>query len=128
MGEYDDIINSRRHVSNKYPQMKREDRAAQFSPFAALAGFSGIIESATEEPSLKADIGEERERELNEKIKSLAEKIKSRPKAVITYYSDEKGRYVTKDVTVKQINAELKFIFTDGGRIDFDCIFDIGDF
>lgn len=128
MGEYDDIINLKRHVSKKYPPMKREDRAAQFSPFAALTGFSGVIESADKEPSLKADIGEEREKELNGKIKHLAEKIKSRPKAVITYYSDEEGRYVTKDVTVKQINAELKFISTDCGRIDFDCIFDIQDF
>ncbi len=128
MGEYDDIINSRRHVSKKYPPMKREDRAAQFSPFAALTGFSGVIESATKEPLVRADIGEEREKELNGKIKNLAKKIKSRPKAVVTYYSDEEGRYVTKNVILRQINAELKFISTDCGRIDFDCIFDIRDF
>lgn len=128
MGEYDDIINSERHISEKHPPMKREDRAAQFSPFAALTGFSGVIDAANEEPSLKWDIGEEKEKEINEKIKSLEKKIKSRPKAVITYYSEEKGRYVTKDVTVRQINAALKCIVTDGGTIGFDAIFDIRDF
>ena len=34
--EYKDIINLPHHVSSKRPQMSMLDRAAQFSPFAAL--------------------------------------------------------------------------------------------
>ena len=34
--EYDDIINMPHHVSEKHPRLSREQRAAQFSPFAAL--------------------------------------------------------------------------------------------
>ena len=33
---YNDIINLPHHVSSKRPQMPMIDRAAQFSPFAAL--------------------------------------------------------------------------------------------
>lgn len=41
---YDDIINLPHHVSAKHPQMSLLDRAAQFSPFAALTGFETVIE------------------------------------------------------------------------------------
>ena len=42
--EYDDIINLPHHKSAKYPHMDLYDRAAQFSPFAALTGFEDAIE------------------------------------------------------------------------------------
>ncbi len=38
MRDYEDIINHPHYVSKKRPQMSRSDRAAQFSPFAALVG------------------------------------------------------------------------------------------
>lgn len=47
MSLYDDIINLPYLKSQKYPQMSAEDRAAQFSPFAALKGFDEAIEETT---------------------------------------------------------------------------------
>ena len=41
--EYDDIINLPRHVSKKRDPMPIIDRAAQFSPFAALTGHDTAI-------------------------------------------------------------------------------------
>lgn len=41
--KYDDIINLPHHVSKKRPQMSLHDRAAQFSPFAALTGHKAAI-------------------------------------------------------------------------------------
>ena len=41
--EYRDIINLPHHVSSKRPQMSMLDRAAQFSPFAALTGYDAAI-------------------------------------------------------------------------------------
>ena len=46
MGNYDDIINLPHHVSAKHPRMSMLDRAAQFSPFAALTGYEKAIEEA----------------------------------------------------------------------------------
>lgn len=40
---YDDIIDLPRHVSTAHPQMSRHDRAAQFSPFAALTGLGDAM-------------------------------------------------------------------------------------
>lgn len=41
--KYDDIIDMPHHVSKKHPQMPIGDRAAQFSPFAALTGHGDAI-------------------------------------------------------------------------------------
>ncbi len=43
-GLYDDIISLPHHISTKHPQMSALDRAAQFSPFAALTGYGAVIE------------------------------------------------------------------------------------
>ena len=41
--DYSDIINLPHHVSDRHPQMPIGERAAQFSPFAALNGHSEAI-------------------------------------------------------------------------------------
>lgn len=41
--DYSDIINLPHHVSDHHPQMPIGERAAQFSPFAALNGHSEAI-------------------------------------------------------------------------------------
>lgn len=45
---YDDIINLPHPVSKKHPQMAAIDRAAQFSPFAALTGYEAALEETKE--------------------------------------------------------------------------------
>ena len=41
---YDDIISLPHHQSRKHPHMSRNQRAAQFMPFAALTGYNQVIE------------------------------------------------------------------------------------
>ena len=45
--KYDSIINLPHHVSPTRPQMSMQDRAAQFSPFAALTGYDDIIKQTS---------------------------------------------------------------------------------
>ena len=40
---YADIIHLPHHKAVNRPHMSMHDRAAQFSPFAALSGFDGVI-------------------------------------------------------------------------------------
>lgn len=42
--KYEDILDMPHPVSDKHPHMSLEDRAAQFSPFAALTGYEEAIE------------------------------------------------------------------------------------
>ena len=44
--KYDDIIHLPRPVSTGHPRMSLADRAAQFSPFAALTGHGAAIREA----------------------------------------------------------------------------------
>lgn len=44
--KYADIIDLPHHVSSTHPHMPTEQRAAQFSPFAALVGHTEAIKQA----------------------------------------------------------------------------------
>jgi len=46
--KYDDIINLPHPTSKKHPRMAVLDRAAQFSPFAALTGYEKALEETKE--------------------------------------------------------------------------------
>ncbi len=46
---YADIIGLEHPVSRKHPQMQMADRAAQFSPFAALTGYGDLIDHTADE-------------------------------------------------------------------------------
>lgn len=47
--EYADIIGRMHHVSKKHGRMPLRNRAAQFSPFAALTGYDEMIREAEQE-------------------------------------------------------------------------------
>ena len=57
-GKYDDIINLNRPESGRHPRMSIENRAAQFSPFAALTGFDDAIDETARETTFKLLEGE----------------------------------------------------------------------
>ena len=43
MSDYSKIINLPHHKSETHPKMSLENRAAQFSPFAALTGYEKLV-------------------------------------------------------------------------------------
>lgn len=49
MNDYSDIINLPHHISHKRNHMSMSERAAQFSPFAALTGYEEAIRKVQEE-------------------------------------------------------------------------------
>ena len=62
--KYDDIIDLPHHVSPRHPQMPLSDRAAQFSPFAALTGHEAAIRETARLTDTFVELGEERKQEL----------------------------------------------------------------
>ena len=52
---YNDIINLPHHQSTVHPRMSRGDRAAQFSPFAALTGHEAAIRKTAERVEQERD-------------------------------------------------------------------------
>lgn len=73
--KYDDIINLPHHVSKKHPQMLLRDRAAQFSPFAALTGHKATINETARLTDEKQILSEDVIAKLNEQLNLIKENI-----------------------------------------------------
>ena len=55
MTDYEDILYLPHHVSPKRQPMSMDDRAAQFSPFAALTGYEAAIDAVIEDHTQPPD-------------------------------------------------------------------------
>lgn len=129
-GPYDDIINLPHHVSDKRPQMSMQDRAAQFSPFAALTGYDSAIRETARLTDTKLELTEETMAVLNMKLQMAADSITEQPELSFTYFKpDEKkagGAYVTVSGAVKKVDDyERLVILQSGERIPIDNLLDI---
>ena len=106
--KYDDIINLPHHVSKKHPQMSLHDRAAQFSPFAALTGHKEAINETARLTDEKQILSEDVIAKLNEQLNFIKENISTNPIVTITYFvpDDRKsgGAYISNTGVVKKIN------------------------
>ena len=127
MSKYDDIIDLPRPKSAHEP-MPMGDRAAQFSPFAALTGYEDAIDETARLTDARVELGESAVEELERKLTDLAARISERPEISVTYFvpdaRKEGGAYVTRTGTLKRID-ELgrELVFADGARIAVGDIF-----
>ena len=128
--QYEDIIHLPHHVSKTRPQMSMLDRAAQFSPFAALTGYDSAIKETGRLTDEKLELDEDTRAALDRKQAYLLEMISDQPEVSITHFlPDEKkagGEYVTVSGNLKRIDDyERMLILTDGRKIPMDDIADI---
>lgn len=119
---YDDMLDMPHHVSTKHPRMSLRDRAAQFSPFAALTGYDAAIAETARLTDDRIELGDSDKAMLNQKIHLLMEHISERPTIGITYFvPDTKkagGRYETISCAVKKVDEYGQaIVLTDGRRI-----------
>lgn len=128
--KYADIIDLPHPVSKKRPQMPLYDRAAQFSPFAALTGHGAAIQETARWTEQERELDEEIKRRLDEELQLLVTQLSSHPTVSITYFvPDEKkqgGAYITKRDAVKKIDFYKREIrMADGTVIPVDHVTDI---
>lgn len=99
-GKYDDIIYLPHHVSGKRPAMPISDRAAQFSPFAALTGYDEAVMETGRLTDRMHELSEEDTAKLNRQLQFLMTKLREQPTLSVTYFvPDEKksgGAYIVK--------------------------------
>lgn len=128
--KYDDIINLPHHVSTKRPQMSMIDRAAQFSPFAALTGYDAAIKETGRLTDERIVMDEGSLERLNRKFQFLVERMDEQPEVTFTYFKpdDRKkgGAYVTVTGSVKKVDLyERILILRDGVKIPMDEVYTI---
>lgn len=114
---YDDIINLPHPVSARHPQMSMHDRAAQFSPFAALSGYEDAVGEAGRLTCEQIELGEDAKARLDAQLASLA--ACARPWVVITFFVPdslkEGGEYCTVTGPVKKIDSLARCIWMANG-------------
>lgn len=106
---YQDIIHMPHHVSRTHKHMSMADRAAQFSPFAALTGYESAIQETARLTTERIELDEDGKAMLDVRIRKLLELQSNHPFAKITFFqADEKktgGSYVTAEDHVRQIDC-----------------------
>ena len=133
MGEkksYEDIINLPHHVSATRPQMSLHDRAAQFSPFAALTGHEAAIEETARLTEQRPELEEDAKEKLDRVLSELVRCIEERPIIHITFFKQDKrkdgGTYLSSTGRVYKLNINKRLIvMEDGTEINFDDILNI---
>ena len=121
---YADIIHLPHHKAKNRPHMSMYDRAAQFSPFAALTGFDGVIAETGRLTDRKIELSESEKVLLDQKLTLIDDVIqdKHHPEITVVYfvpdYLKEGGEYEEYTGRVRQIDPiERMVVFlADNGR------------
>lgn len=111
---YDDIIHLPHHVSATHPHMPVSERAAQFSPFAALTGHQEALREAARLTEEKIELDENARNILDQKLQLLLAKAPELPTAAITYFQPDLrkagGSYKTATGIIKSVNPHKRTV------------------
>jgi hypothetical protein len=119
---YDDIKHLTRPQYDDLHPMSMHDRAAQFSPFAALVGYDDAVAETARLTDSRAMLTEDDIFELNANLNRLLDSLDEQPEISVTYFvPDEKksgGSYAQKVGVVRIYDSYAnELVFTDGVRI-----------
>ena len=125
-GPYDDIIDLPHPTSERHPRMPMANRAAQFSPFAALSGYDDAVKETARLTDGKIDLTEEEKSILDARLQRLTPGENA---AIIYFQPDARkqgGAYLTVSGQVKRIDREAgEVVLTSGRRLRAEDIADI---
>lgn len=129
-GPYEDIITLPHHISATRPQMSMIDRAAQFSPFAALTGYDAAIKETGRLTEEKIEMDEDALNNLNMKFQILVDSLGDEPEVTFAYFKpDERkagGAYIEVTGTVKKVDDfERQIVLHNGTKIPMEDILNI---
>ena len=129
MGTYDDIIRLSRPASRRAP-MSRSDRAAQFSPFAALTGYDAVIAETGRLTDCCTELDESRMAEINEVLQRILESGDETLRVALTYFQEDDrksgGAYLRAAGRVKKLDLNLsKLLLEDGTAVEILRLRDI---
>lgn len=127
---YDDIIDLPHHVSATRSRMSMHDRAAQFSPFAALTGYDDAVEETARLTDEQYELSEDARNRLDEQLRLIADRIGEQPEIEVTYFLPDElkdgGAYVVTKGHVRIIDEYAReLVFVDGTRIGLESVAEI---
>lgn len=127
---YADIISLPHHELTTRQRMTLINRAASFSPFAALTGYDEAVKETARLTDARFDLDDSTKLVLSDKLQLAMEMADHEPTITVTYFvPDQKkagGAYVDYTGIIKRIDEyERKVIFVDKTSIPIDDIYAI---
>lgn len=124
---YEDIIHLPHHQSSTRAHMSMMDRAAQFSPFAALTGYESAVQETARLTDQKIELAEEERSIISGRLSRIRDEIAGCPEVSITWFCPdarkEGGSYRRrKDHVVKIDPVEQCLVLACGEDISFSQI------
>ena len=128
--DYKDIIHLPHHVSKKRAKMAISDRAAQFSPFAAVVGHEAAIKETARNTDKRIELDEMEKAIIDEKLREIYSWLPKERQVEIVYFEPDivkkGGSYLSKLGSVKKIDSYYReVVFTDRSKIAIEEIYSI---
>ena len=127
---YRDIMHLSRPVSERHPPMAMIDRAAQFSPFAALTGYDAAVRETARLTEEKLELDESRKAQLDRRLQQLQQHSGRHPRLRAVYFLPDTrkagGAYVTAEGELKKLDAYgRQLLLQDGTAIPFGDLYSL---
>ena len=127
---YDDMMTLSYPRPTKRRRMTMAERAAQFSPFAALTGYDAAIAETGRLTDTQVELASDGQIMLNEKLCLLKDCLEENPEILVTYFVPDGrksgGAYQQTTGVARKLDSVRKILVMNNGQeIPFDRIWDI---
>lgn len=125
--KYADIISLPHHISADRKHMSLYDRAAQFSPFAALTGHEDALKETARLTDGEPELDDSEKQIIGEKLQRIIYVMPYGTKVSITHFVPDTrksgGVYITFEGVIKKYDEITKQIrMSDGYLIDINSV------
>ncbi len=129
---YQDIIHLPRPRPRHHPELTAWQRSAQFSPFAALTGFDGVVAEVGRLTDSQVILGEDALLALNEQLSCLNRRLGERPRISVTWFCPDQrkagGSYLTTIGRLKKLDdISQTMILQTGEQIPLEQVLWVED-
>ncbi len=116
---YEDILDIPYPFPGHRAALTKKQRAAQFSPFAALRGFSAVIAEINRQTTPRRELAEEEKLELGRRLMLLHRLLPQKPEITVTFFRPdphkEGGEYITLTGQVRTISQREQYLRLEEG-------------
>ena len=132
--KYENMLYLKRPVSRNHPPMDLKDRAAQFSPFAALTGYGDAVKETARQTEQRRELDEYAKAALDEQLRELEAQLQNlengknqaAPRVTVTCFIPDEykagGAYRTFTAAVKKIDHDRRGIILQNGTQEGECV------
>lgn len=127
---YDDLLHLPHPTSKAHPRMSRLDRAAQFSPFAALTGYDDAVKETARLTDRRVELSEDELAVLDERLRLVLAWENDPPSVSVTWFQPDRrkegGAYVTTQGRIRKMDVLKRIlVMEDGGKIQVNDIMEL---